>query len=214
VRISLLVLFLLSTITGVIQAGPNEGVALFVHGVQGFEETLCLVPDTCDELIPEANPDGLGVELYYAVVVSPPTNLPSFDTIAFGIGEYDSYVCYVGYWGPCHSELNPLEIPDPDWPQPNTGTAISWAPHCFTDPVIPVYYFGFYLYYGDGGQVPLMPHPGTDSGVVSCEVPPQLDLFEEYGIMGCGDADGWNPECPIPTAVEATTWGRIKSCYR
>jgi hypothetical protein len=186
---------------GVALAGPNAGLTLTPMGnVSGAETNgdVCgtiaaQLPAACDDTDPNAAPDGGAVEWYIAVAAGDGL---AFNTITFGVGDYDPYACYIAGFGPCFPELDPLEIPSgADWPGPATGTSVSWAPACLTGDLVPVYYFGFYVYYG-GGPVPLGDFfPGQTAAVVSCDSPPEEDVITAFGTMGCGDDPG-QVECP------------------
>jgi hypothetical protein len=141
-----------------------------------------------------------------------------FDTIVFGLGAYDTYDCYLGVWGPCFADLGPIEVPSADWPGPNSGTAVSWAPSCLCGMLVPVYYFGFYVYASDGipgGPVPLGDfYPGLQAVVQSCGDPTEEDPIEGFGVMGVGDDPGLRV-CPgPPVSTSRTTWGQVKVIYR
>jgi hypothetical protein len=184
---------------GVALAGPNAGLTLTPHGnVDGVETNGdpcgAFIPPgvTCEDTNPNAAPDPSGVEWYVVLAAG---NSLAFNTIVFGVGDYDPYACYLAGSGPCFGDLNPLEVPSAGWPGPNSGTAVSWAPECLTGDLVPVYYFGFYVYYG-GGSVPLGDfYPGQVAAVVSCESPPEEDLIADFGAIGCGDDPG-EQACP------------------
>jgi hypothetical protein len=197
-------ILLLVLVTGS-YAGPNAGVTLTPMGnVSGAETNgdVCgtigaQLPAVCEDMNPNAAPDILGVEWYIAVAAG---NGLCFNTIVFGIGDYDPYACYVAGYGPCSPDLGPLEIPSAGWPGPHSGTAVSWAPNCLCGDLVPVYYFGFYVYYG-GGPVPFGNfYPGNSATVVSCTSPPEEDPITDpnddgfFGIIGCGDDPG-HTEC-------------------
>lgn len=195
-------------------AGSNEGIVLMVHGTSTQDSSGdCQVPETCEALTSNTQPDIFGIEWFLVVMVSPPKNDTNFLVVTFSIGDYDTEDLYVAFTGPCHQDLGPLEIPFGDWPMPNSGTGISWAPNCLTSHIEPVYYMGAYvygpetIYFGD--------FYGSGPSVVDCGDPPVEDPIEDFGAMGFGGDPGFNPECPgEPTAVEGTTWGRIKRMYR
>jgi hypothetical protein len=183
---------------GTALAGPNIGVTLTPHGNILCAETngdVCSaiqLPAICHDTTPESCPDENGVEWFLAVATGDGL---CFNTITFGIGNYDPYVCYVADYGPCFPEFSPLEIPSAGWPGPKTGTSVSWAPNCLCGGLIPVYYFGFYVYYA-GGPVPFGDfYPGQTAAVVSCESPPEEDPIAIFGTMGCG-ADPGAQGCP------------------
>jgi hypothetical protein len=198
-------------------AGPNKGVILGVHGnVGGIDTngdpcTAIALPWTCWELVPTATPDGNGVEWFLIVAVREPEEL-AFNTITFGIGDFDAEVCYISMYGPCFSEFSPLEIPTDDWPGVTSGTSVSWAPECLTGNIVPVYYFGIYVY--APGAIPLGPfYPGQDENLVSCNEPPEEDAIWAYGEIGCGGYPVDPLVCDEPLVMQ-TTWGQIKAVYR
>ena len=95
-------------------------------------------------------------------------------------------------WGPCDLIGSPLEIPGDGWPGPNTGTAVSWAPDCWSGDLVPVYWLVTYAY--ASGVIPLEAHPIQNSTFVDCSSPPIEDTISGYGSMGFGFS-GQNP-CP------------------
>jgi hypothetical protein len=179
-------------------AGPNAGVTVTVHGnVTGAETNgdpcgNIPSPDLCVDTVPTAAPDASGEEWF--IVLAAGANPLAFTTIVFGIGDYDPYACYLDQYGPCFGDLGPLEVPSDGWPGPNSGTAVSWAPNCLTGMMVPVYYFGAYVY--GPGIVPLGNfYPGQNAVVVSCDDPPVEDPIDRFGSFGCGGEIGVQ-ECP------------------
>lgn len=194
-------------------AGPNEGVVLTAQGnVDGVETdgdpcASILIPENCYETIPEAAPDASGIEWFLVVVARDPD--VAFSTIHFGVLDYDLSACLIDQYGPCFEGLWPLEISHDDWPGPNSWTALSWAPECLEGTVVPVYYFGIYVY--GSAAIPLG-DPDGRAVVVSC-TDTVADPFADFGVLGCGGAEGYNP-CEHSTPMERTTWGQIKVVYR
>lgn len=193
----------LALVVGTTLAGPNEGLTLTPLGGVNVDETSgdpCVdIFDpglSCEDVDPNAQPDGLGVEWY--LVLAAGASPLAFNTITFGIGDFDPYACYIGAYGPCFGEFGPLQIPSAGWPGPMSGTSVSWAPNCLTGMLVPVYWFGFYVYYG-GGPVPLGDfYPGQTAAVVSCDSPPEEDPIVAFGVMGCGNDPGVQA-CPGET---------------
>lgn len=184
-------------------AGSNEGVTLTVHGnvggvdTQGDPCTGIPLPTDCVDTQPTALPDQYGVEWF--VVLAAGENPLSFNTVTFGIGDYDPYACYIGLKGPCFGDLAPLEIPSSGWPNPMTGTSVTWSPNCLEGMLVPVYYFGVYGY--GPGIVPLGDHyPGQPATVVPCDGSEQ-DLIAAFGSFGCAGEVGVQ-ECPTPPIEE------------
>lgn len=179
-------------------AGPNDGVTLTVQGnVTGVETEgdpcgNIPIPATCEETSPVAMGDATGEEWF--IVLAAGANPLAFTTITFGIGDYDPYACYIDQKAPCFGTLGPLEIPSDGWPGPNTGTSVSWAPNCLTGMLVPVYYFGVYVY--GPGTVPLgNTYPGQQAEVISCDDPPVSDPILQFGSFGCAGAAG-EQVCP------------------
>lgn len=203
-------------------AGPNEGGALNVQGnVDGVDTngdpcTVIPIPANCFELVNVAQPDANGVEWFVVVATSVYYPL-SFNTITFGLGNYETGECYIGFFGPCVPEgTQVLEIPSEGWPGPNTGTSVSWAPDCLQGEIVPIYYFGIYVY-GGGGTIPLADaYPGQPAAFVSCDTPPEEDPVIGFNAFYCGETappSGTEPICGKP-ATRKTTWGQIKNIYR
>lgn len=210
--------FALVVSAGLAFAGPNEDLVLVVQGnVDGAETdgdpcTSIVLPGSCSDLTPTAIPDLNGVEWFLILAAREPEPL-GFTTITFGVGNYNPDATYIALFGPCNQAEGPLEIPSDDWPFPEEGTSVSWAPSCLEGNMVPVYYFGIYAY-GDG-TIPLGDYyPGQPSGVVSCTDPPVEDVFIAYGTLGVGGAQGYNPDCTIPNPARRTTWGQIKAVYQ
>jgi hypothetical protein len=179
-------------------AGPNANNSLTVHGnVDGLPTTgdPCTdipIPQLCEDTQPVAQPNVDGVEWF--VVLAAGANPLAFNTVTFGVGTYDSGACYIGLYGPCSADLNPLEIPSGGWPGPNSGTSVSWSPNCLTGMLVPIYYFGVYAY--APGTIPLGDeYPGQTAAFVSCDSPPEEDAIERFGSFGCGGGQGVR-ECP------------------
>jgi hypothetical protein len=176
-----------------------DGIVLTVHGNLGCVEPngdpcgAIEIPSDCEQTNPNACPDESGVEWFLAVVTA--EEELAFNTVTFGIGNYDPYACYLVAYGPCFPELQPLEISSDGWPGPLSGTSVTWAPNCLEGRLVPVYYFGFYVYYG-GGPVPLGDfYPGQSPAIVNCVFPPTEDPIVGFGVMGCGTDPGMRA-CP------------------
>jgi hypothetical protein len=188
-------------------AGPNADATLTVQGNVNGVETLgdpcgnIPIPQLCEDTQPTAAPDANGVEWF--VVLAAGCDPLSFNTITFGVGTYSTGECYVGYYGPCRGDLNPLEISSAGWPGPNSGTSVSWSPNCLSGMIVPVYYFGVYAY--GAGIVPLGDEfPDQTAAFVSCDSPPEQDIVAGFGSFGCGGAVGQVvcPDCaPPPTGA-------------
>jgi len=70
-----------------------------------------------------------------------------------------------------------------------------------------------YLYLGVPGTLDLQPHAGTGREVLDCEF--LSDYYCIRGHLGVGVPPNPGEECDCPTtAVEETTWSRLKAMYR
>lgn len=198
----LMMVAILALVSSATFAGSNPGVVLSVHGDVLGVATVDItspgtmvcdlpMPATCEELSTTAVNTALDPCAYYlVVVVSPPENSPNFNTVTFGLGDYDPAGTYVRDFGTCHDGLI-SELPGAGWPGPNTGTSTSISPACWEGNTLqPVYYFGVYNY-GTTPVMPLSDHPGFQGSVVDCGSPPEEDFFEGYG-----EIEGTNPDCP------------------
>lgn len=198
-------------------AGPNQSVVVTPHGsldgadTNGDPCTAIPLPELCEDLSSESTPDGNGVE-WFLIVAARDDDPLAFQTILFGVDNYDEVNLYIAQYGPCHQELVPLEIQSDDWPHGREGTAVTWAPSCLEGNLVPIYYFGIYTY--GPGVIPLGDYfPNQHASVVSCTDPPVEDDIVMWGELGCGGAEGSNP-CPLPTPARQTTWGQIKAVYQ
>jgi hypothetical protein len=192
----LLATAVLAMSAGVAFAGSNPGVLLFAHGDLGgvatTDDPCGFCPTTCEELQTHATATPWnGMYWYLAVVVSPPENSPNINTVTFGLGSWDTGLGYVYlYWGPCTSFVV-SELSTANWPGPDEGTSVTWAPECHYEYILPVYYFQIYAGGGSPPVIPLGPHPVQGGEVVDCASPPAADTFAGYGAF-----EGTNPECP------------------
>ena len=103
-----------------------------------------------------------------------------------------------------------LELPDPGFPDSDTGTLVSMSTEYGT--LFPVYWFGVEGQSGDtfGSTI----YPGDGRGVwVDDGSPPAEDPIEGFGTAG------WNTighnDCP-PAAFEtrSSSWGNVRAGYR
>lgn len=205
-----LLLYGMASLVSTAVAGPNVGGVLVVHSdPEIVYTTACSGADTislCSSLISEA-PDN-GIVNWIVLVAFPESRSGAISTISFGLGDYDAEASYIAYWEACNTNLNPIEIPTDNWPQPGTGTSISWAPSCLSGELIPIYRFQSYV--NAPGTIPLAPHPthGWEEGFVDCDA--QQDPILGFGILGLG-VPGHNP-CPEAAEIVVEgTWGVIEA---
>jgi hypothetical protein len=122
-------------------AGPNAGAVLAIHGTADPGETCddLTLPLECQDLIPDL--PGSGEVTFFVVLALPGPDIPEVSAVVFGLGDFDPSAIEFTEWGPCNTDLNPLEISTAGWPGPGEGTAMSWSPGCLEDYLIRVYYF-------------------------------------------------------------------------
>jgi len=206
-------------------AGPNAGAVLGVQGnvlgvdTAGEPWTAIAIPENCADQVPQAMEDPQGIEWYILVVYQDPgASDPGFNTLIFGVGDYNEADCYIALTGPVDiGSPDPLEVSSANWPNHLSGTAVSWSPNCLDGHVEPIYYLGVYAY--APAVIPLGDYyPNQSSAITSCGQGGGVeeDLFAAYTSIFCGGAP-FQPDdivCPGTTAVEETTWGKIKTIYR
>lgn len=173
-------------------AGPNANAVLLIHK-QPVEFSVgtayCEVTDIvhCSQVINEGPSDSL---LALTVILSLDANEgPRVRAVAFGI-EYDSTVTIIDQT-PCGD----LEIPDPQWPNSHTGTAVAWTDTQRQD-LIPVYSFGAYS--TSSAELRLIPHPTQGAVVADDTVPSEVDTLACLGTFGFDVPGG---SCCAATAV-------------
>jgi hypothetical protein len=145
------------------------------------------LPATYDELVPQgAVADGAE----WVLVVLANTTPVEVNAVVFGLGDYDPSTTYVAFYAPCDPWGTALEITYPGWPEPGMGTAVTWAPNCFTGTyMVAVYYLGVYAY--AAGTIPFGPHPTQGAAVSSCEnIADDVACLDSYA--GFGGATGSN----------------------
>jgi hypothetical protein len=177
-------------------AGPNEGIVLAWHAslepVGSFMNPCedWTLPDSYDELYP----NGVAIDGIEWILVVLANAVPlEVNAVVFGLGEYDPMETYIAFYEPCDPWGTGLEIPYPNWPQPGTGTAVTWAPNCFSgSDMVAIYFFGVYAY--APGIIPFGPHPTQGAAVSSCEnIGDEIRCLDSYA--GFGGANGQN--CPL-----------------
>ena len=198
---------------GTAAAGPTEGGTLILHanpdlvyspsleycgssGIESCAEALTRVP---------ADPDAYTV--FFALAAFPSASSPSLTGVTFGV-QYDAQELLVADTGSCGE----FEIHTDDWPQPGSGTAMTW----FTPQrqhLVELQWFSAYVL-SDAASTTfdLSEHP-TQGGLFGSDGHGHLDEIADYGRLGFG-ADGYLPcpDGPVPT-VESS-WGSVKGVFR
>jgi len=106
----------------------------------------------------------------------------------FGFGAYDPNPWVFYEYAPCFP-VNGLEIPTPNWPGPNEGTAFVTAGDPWMGNWVPVYYFAGYNYgYAYGAtiiQIDVDP-PTAFCGFANCLNPPDVYAVDPWWRGGMG----------------------------
>jgi hypothetical protein len=114
-------------------------------------------------------------------------------------------------WALCADSENQ----SPGWYVEGGDNRIMWsAEHCPRDSLAVAGYFYVAAY--TSGYLALVPPAGGPATLTLCGGTPQPIETTELGYAGFGDVSGCNPcvtDCHY-TAVEATTWSRIKAHFR
>ncbi|MCA9727168.1 MAG: hypothetical protein KC729_05745, partial [Candidatus Eisenbacteria bacterium] len=115
--------------------------------------------------------------------------------ITFGV-NYDPNSVAVIDFGACGD----FELPDPSWPVPLSGTAVTWS-FRRTEQLVPVYWFAAYSYnYAVPYSLTLRIHPTQGGNFADDSVPAVLDPIEGFGAFGFNDAGA----LPCPVVGEPT----------
>lgn len=180
-------------------AGPNEDGVIILHAVPYQSRDF---PPLCEgfDLVncEEATVNVPGGEFWkwWVVGAFPAGSGPRLSGVSFGI-EYDASTVLLLDYGSCAD----FELPTSDWPATGSGTAVTWlSPQ--TDPLIEIYAFAGYEYYGLDAQFCLVPHPTQGGNFADDSVPSIIDPIADYGCLGFNLNPGYLP-CPEQPIVGA-----------
>jgi hypothetical protein len=161
-------------------AGGNAGGTLTlvyqeIDYTEGYEDYCIEGP--CEDRVVEvpASPEPVVIVALASFVVQ-----SELKGITFGI-DYPDNLVIVGF-GSCGD----FEIPQPSWPDPGTGTAVTWA-DAVVAPTVPVYWFAAYDDDTEPGLISLIPHPTQGAFFGDASVPSQLDPIVCLGAFGFGE---------------------------
>jgi hypothetical protein len=183
-------------LAGTASAGPNAGGTLVLHVPDfvipsDFPEWCPIVEqevplDACGNAI--VNVDDGSTHLWVVYAAFDPASSPRLSGLTFGV-DYDEFVIPVSY-----ESCGDFELSMNDWPEPNTGTAITWDT-AQTTHLVQVCVFAGYEYYGSPTTFDLIPHPIGGGVFADDDVPANIDPIAAYGSIGFGGAPGHAP-CP------------------
>ncbi|MEZ4647972.1 MAG: hypothetical protein R3E97_04155 [Candidatus Eisenbacteria bacterium] len=165
--------------------------------------------DILDEISP-TSARGRMVTMFWLIAIFPPDQCPRVSGASFGLWWPDDTEPTFVDWGACGD----FELPFDGWPQPNSGTAVTFlAPQRAR--AIRLYWFAAYSYYGPA-QISLTAFPGEQFPLFADDsVPSALDSVprSHRGRVGLNGANGYVPWWDVPPIVEAS-WGGVKSRFR
>jgi hypothetical protein len=188
--------------TGPAQGGPNAGgvlvFALMEGGIYSPDIDYCdgATAGGCDDAVVEVDPyDGSIVVIHCLALFVQHNRLSG---ITFGV-DYDDVSIVIEDAGACGH----FELPDSDWPDPGSGTAVTWGA-AQTDPLVPIYWFAVSSYYSDDPyELFLTPHPTQGGNFADDDIPANIDPIIDFGTFGfnvpgstaCPQGDGGPEAC-------------------
>lgn len=176
-------------------AGPNEGGTLILHAETSIAYTndtasYCGQCDlaTCAEAVTSVPADPGHVTVFFAVAAFPEGASPRLSGVTFGV-DYDS----TGFVLVAHGSCADFELATGEWPEPGTGTALTWNTP-LTEEISEVYWFAGYAYSEDPTSFSLIEHPTQGGSFAADGLPSQLDEVGGFGTLGLGEPG--SPICP------------------
>lgn len=168
--------------------GSRNGGVLVVHHDPAIAfSTGCanlIVPASVEQLLPSAPADGTP-QLFFILGAFPEDHPVPWSALCFGL-QYDAEEVEILEWGACPPSRH-VEIPDPAWPAPGTGTALSWGDE-LTAPLAPIYWF--------------VAEASTPTGVTVVGHPAQGAYFG--GRASSGPAEGYPRAWSAPVFAAGT----------
>ena len=178
-------------------AGPNAGGTLIVHGDAGVVYTNDIDDYTGASPLPggcstaETNYPADEHFVWWVKAVFPESTSPRLLGVTFGV-DYDAAAIVLEGYG----ASGDFELADPNWPEPQSGTAVTFQ-NTQTAWLVDLYWFAGYNYSGYGTDVSfdLAPNPSQGAYFADDDVPSNLDPVADFGSFGFG-MDGYLP-CPL-----------------
>lgn len=188
-------------------AGPNLDGRLILHSNASLMYTTensgycgqSALP-ACSLAVTTLPADG-GTHVVHVVAAFSDSALARLSGVSFGI-DYDPELIGIIEYGSCGD----FELADPSWPDPSTGTAITWGDRP-SGRLIEVYWLAAYIAEGQSTLLELTPHPTQGGYFADGAEPANLDEIADFGALGF-DAAGSLP-CPPPDFIEGGSWGSI-----
>ncbi len=190
------------------QAGPNSNGALILATPDVvFCQADCGMIDlsNCEDAVtnlPGYTPDA---DLWFVMAAFASDASPRVTGVTFGV-DFDASTVFLADFAACGD----FELADGNWPEPGSGTAVTWNEPQF-DLLNTVYWFVGYEYYGNDTAFDLIAHPGQGASFADDSVPAELDPIELLGSLGFNDDPGSLP-CPQPLGATGACCFSDGSC--
>ncbi|MEZ4649467.1 MAG: hypothetical protein R3E97_11935 [Candidatus Eisenbacteria bacterium] len=147
--------------------------------------------------------DALGTCVAFAMAVFPTEEPDRLTGLTFGVSYDPAELTIAGYGTNCD-----FELPNADWPEPNSGTALTWTvPR--SGRIVEAYWFAAYSNYGAPATLPLAAHPAQGGTFADSGTPAVLDDILPTASSGSAPAAGI--PCP-PPAIDLR--GQLRGDHR
>jgi hypothetical protein len=176
-------------------AGDNANGVLLLHADPSIVYSsgvnycgLSPVP-ACSSVVTQVDLPRQTPLLVYALAAIPDSSQVRLKGITFGI-TYDPAKLDIIAHGKC---ADGMEIADPSWPDPGTGTSLTWSLTEMSH-IADVYWFAVTAIGESPSSLSVTAHPTQGGNFADDSVPSQIEPIAEYGSLGFGQA-GYLPPC-------------------
>ena len=184
---AILILGMMGLFVAPASAGVNVGGTLILHANPSLVFTgggpgYCDMSDVeaCSLAVATIPADGSTHVIHVFAAFSDSVS-ERLSGITFGV-EYDSDDLDVVEYGSCGD----FEIASPTWPEPGSGTAITWdAPQ--SGSLIEAYWIAAYIAPSVHGALELIGHPTQGANFADDSIPSQVDSISSFGTLGYGE---------------------------
>jgi subtilisin family serine protease len=179
-------------------AGPNADGVLLLHANRSLVYTVdtqdyCGQSDlsACSLAVATVPWEPDTTRVFYVLAAFPATSQPRLKALSFGVDWDPDKLVVLG-----HGSCGDFEIADNSWPDPGTGTGLSWS-QVQTGLLVDVCWFAAYTYSAndpDTTSFAVTPHPIQEAVMVDDATPPNEDVVAAFGRLGFGTAG--SAPCP------------------
>jgi hypothetical protein len=209
-------------------AGNNSQASIAVHIGPGTQKNLCDAAGslTASTVVSEVQPGNCGTGLDYNVyvLVCNGSSVGNFVPEGTGVAGAEFGIQYgPGLTIQASARCADLDFPSADWPDPGSGTVATFSDtNCQSapsEPFVPnstiALLYGFNVFLTGPEQFSITARPASGlAQVADCDAVEDDITSEAPSHLGIGGfcASGYSP-CGLPTPVEESTWGRVKSQF-